>query len=309
MAAVHSQHPFDYPAAGERAGVRCAASVPMAKLTTIGVGGPASWVYYPGTMAAAAKIYSELLEGPLPVRLLGAGSNVIVVDEGVRAAVICTRELREEPQRLPGNRVRVGAGHPLPGLARWAASEGLSGLEFAEGIPGQVGGGLRMNAGAHGRWMSDVAEEVLVGEPSGEVGVREVAAADFGYRQSFLSREGLFAVGAVLRLVPDEPERITRRMRTFRDRRRASQPIRERSAGCVFANPSEEPAGALIDRLGLKEASIGGASVSGKHGNFIVNRADATASDVLALLERVRERLRAELGEPPRLEVEIWRDG
>jgi UDP-N-acetylmuramate dehydrogenase len=140
------------------------------------------------------------------------------------------------------------------------------------------------------------------------VGARQVDAADFGYRESFLSREGAFAVGAVLRLVPDDPDRITRRMKAFRDRRLASQPIRERSAGCVFANPSEEPAGALIDRLGLKEASVGGAVVSGKHGNFIVNRAGATASDVLALVQRIRAALGDELGEPPRLEVEIWRD-
>jgi UDP-N-acetylmuramate dehydrogenase len=308
MASSRAVDRFDYRAAGERAGVRCEAEAPLSRYTTLGVGGPAAWIYFPRTAEAAAGVYDELLAGPLPVRVLGGGSNVIVDDEGVRAAVVSTRELRDEPYRLDDRRVRALAGQPLPGLARWCCGEGLSGLEFAEGIPGQVGGAVRMNAGAHGGWMGDVVRQVLVAAPGGEVAVREVEAESFGYRESFVSREGLFALGAVLRLEPDQPQRIKERMKRFKDRRRASQPVTERSAGCVFANPSEEPAGALIDRLGLKGVSVGGAMVSGKHGNFVVNHAGATAADVLALLDRLRDALTRELGSEPRLEVEIWRD-
>lgn len=308
MTAPSSRDRFDYAAAGARAGVRCEAGVPLSGLTTIGVGGPAAWIYFPETIESAARIHAELQRGALPVRILGGGSNVIVVDEGVRAAVISTLELRGDPEPVGEHRVRVHAGRPLPGLARWAASQALSGVEFAEGIPGQVGGAVRMNAGAHGRWMGDVVESVLVAGPDGSVRQRDTAAADFGYRDSFVAREGLFVLGAVLRLVPDDPERIRERMRRYKERRRASQPITERSAGCVFANPSEEPAGALIERLGLKETVVGGAAVSGKHGNFVVNRDGACAADVLELVRRVREALQRETGEPPRLEVEIWRD-
>jgi UDP-N-acetylmuramate dehydrogenase len=308
MVASRAEGRFDYRAVGEEIGVRCEAEAPLARYTTLGVGGPAAWLYFPQTMEAAARIYDALLAGPLPVRVLGGGSNVIVVDDGLRAAVISTRELRAGPFPLDAQRVKVASGQPLPGLARWCAQRGLSGLEFAEGIPGQVGGALRMNAGAHGGWMADVVEQVLHAAPGGEIAVRDVDANSFGYRQSFLSQEGLFAVGAVLRLSTDDPERIKARMKQFKDRRKASQPVAERSAGCVFANPSEEPAGALIDRLGLKGVVVGGAMVSGKHGNFIVNRANARAADVLELLEQLREALRRELGAEPRLEVEIWRD-
>lgn len=299
---------FDYRAAGERLGVRVEREVPLRTHTTMGVGGPAAWVYYPRTMEAAAAIHHALGQGPLPVRILGAGSNVIVRDEGVRAAVITTRDMRQPPEMLYERRLRVSAGQPLPGLARWAAEHELSGLEFAEGIPGHLGGALRMNAGANGGWIGDVVEEVLYAGSKGEVASRTVRAEDFSYRSSIVAAEGLFAVGAVLRLNSGKRDEIRASMKAFRNRRRETQPVTERTSGCVFVNPGVEPAGRMIDRLGLKGTAIGGAVVSETHGNFIVNRDAATARDVLALIERVQDVLRDALGREPRLEVEIWGD-
>ncbi|RMF76186.1 MAG: UDP-N-acetylmuramate dehydrogenase [Acidobacteria bacterium] len=289
-------------------GVPLRENEPMARHTTLGVGGPADWFFEPQTPEIAARLWAELRRGPLPVRPLGAGSNLVVADEGVRAAVVATDRLAPPPRRLPGARVRVGAGQPVPGLVRWCAAEGLAGVEFAEGIPARVGGAVRMNAGANRGTFGQAARIVLVAGPEGTVDEHRVTDDDFDYRTSFVARDGLFVVGAELALAEDDPEAIRERIRAFRARRRASQPLQERSAGCVFANWPDQSVGALVERLGLKGRRIGGAEVSTLHGNFIVNREQARAADVLALIDELREALLRETGLEPRLEVEIWRD-
>lgn len=291
-----------------RLGVPVRADEPLARYTTMRVGGPASWLFLPRSAEQAARLHAALLDGPLPVRILGGGSNVIVADEGVRAAVIATHALAAAPQRLDEGRLRVPAGQAIPGLVRWTARAGLAGLEFAEGIPARLGGAIRMNAGTREGAFSDVVEAVLVAGEGGRIEERRPRAGAFGYRDSFVARERLFVLGAVLRLSPDDPERVRARVRALRERRRATQPLWQRSAGCVFTNWPEQPVGALVERLGLKGTAIGGAEVSTVHGNFIVNRGEASARDVLALIELVRERLAAATGTAPRLEVEIWRD-
>jgi UDP-N-acetylmuramate dehydrogenase len=309
IAARHQRTPpWRYEELAADLGVELRRDEPLAGFTTMRVGGPAPFVFLPRTPETAARLHAELLGGPLPVRILGAGSNLIVVDEGVRAAVIVTRAMQAEPELVDATLVRVRAGQPVPGLVRWTAERGLAGLEFAEGIPAQVGGALRMNAGANQRWFSDVAERVEVAGRDGGIETREPARGDFGYRTSFIARERLFAVGAELRLVPEKEDAIRARIRAYRDRRRATQPLRERSAGCVFANYEERKVGALVEELGLKGTSVGGAAVSELHGNFIVNRGEARAADVLALVERVAAALHDATGEQPRIEVEIWRD-
>jgi UDP-N-acetylmuramate dehydrogenase len=299
---------FDYAELAADCGVPARAEVPLAGYTTLRVGGPAAWLFEPSTVSEAGRLFAALHEGPLPVRVLGAGSNLIVADAGVRAAVIHTGRLHAEPRRELGQRVRVPAGVPIPGLARWAQRAGLAGLEFAEGIPGQLGGAVRMNAGASGQWIGSLLRRVTVAGPSGLVQERMPTEQDFGYRDSFVARERLIVLDAVLELSPDDPEAIKQRLLASRERRRATQPVQERSAGCAFTNWPDLPAGRLIDQLGLKGHSIGGAEVSRLHGNFLINRGDATASDVLALLEHVAETIVRETGRTPRVEIEIWSD-
>lgn len=289
-------------------GVEVRREEPLAHHTTMRVGGPAAWFYLPRTETAAAQLWRALADGPLPVRALGAGSNLVVVDAGVRAAVVATSALAPEPQLVEPTLVRCGAGQPVPGLVRFAAKLGLAGIEFAEGIPAQLGGAIRMNAGANQSWFGDVTESVLLAGPDGHVVTHETAPKDFGYRQSFVGRQQLFVVGAELRLRQDDPEAIAARIKAYRERRRRTQPLQDRSAGCVFANYESAPVGKLVDELGLKGARIGGAEVSTLHGNFIVNKDGASAADVLALVDRVREALTRATGEAPRIEVEIWRD-
>lgn len=299
---------LDYSLIARDLGLRAEADLPLAKLTTMRVGGPADWVFFPRTMAEAAGLAAELEGGDLPVRIIGGGSNIIVPDEGIRAAVIATTEMAAEPEELGGGRFLCSAGSAVPGLARWAARGGWMGLEFAEGIPARLGGAIRMNAGANRSSFSAIIDSVLLAGARGEVVEHPVEAGEFGYRDSFVARLDQFAVGAILRLERDDPEQVKRRMLTYRQRRQASQPLQERSAGCVFANWPDQPIGALVEALGLKGLRIGDAEVSTKHGNFIINRGHATAGDVLALIDHVREALTQATGLTPRLEVEIWSD-
>ncbi len=307
-AAREMRSEFDYEALAADLHVPARAEVLLSEYTTLKVGGPAAWFFEPRTSGEAAALFAALCEGPLPVRVLGGGSNLIVADRGVRAAVVHTGRMHAEAQRQSDLFVRVPAGVPVPGLARWAQRQGLAGLEFAEGIPAQVGGAIRMNAGANGSWFGEICCDVAVVGPSGVVEHRRVTSSDFSYRDSFVARERLFVLEAVLRLGADDPAEIKQRLVRYRDRRRASQPLQDRSAGCAFANWSDLSAGKLIEQLGLKGMSIGDAEVSPVHGNFIVNRGNATAHDVLTLIDTVRETMERESGRVARIEVEIWRD-
>lgn len=289
-------------------GCEVCAEEPLSRWTTMRVGGPAAFLFFPRQEDQAARLWAGLAEGPLPVRILGWGSNVIVADEGVRAAVISTLKLRRDPQRGAGDTVEALAGTPVPGLARWAARRGLAGLEFAEGIPAHLGGAVRMNAGANQSCFGAITASLLVAGRTGAVDEHPVAPEDFGYRESPAARNGWFVIGARLRLHPGDPAEIQRRMKLFREKRRASQPVTAHSAGCVFTNYSDTPVGRLVEELGLKGLRRGGAQVSPVHGNFIVNTGEASAGDVLALIEVVGRALAEAKGVPPRLEVDIWRD-
>lgn len=288
-------------------GIECRANEPLAHHTTMGVGGPAPFLLLPRDAASLAALVREMAGARIPFRVLGAGSNLIVADEGVATPVIATAKLGAGIVR-DGNVVRAGAGVLVPRLVRELAGLGLSGLEFAEGIPGSVGGGVRMNAGAGGRWLGDLVREVVFVTPSGAIERRNRAQGDFGYRRSFIGEGGHVAVEAVFEGTPDDPASIRERMADSRAYRLATQPLSERSSGCVFKNPEGASAGAVLEDLGLKGMSVGGAVLSPLHANFIVNRG-GTASDVLALVERVRETVRARTGVSLELEVIVWRDG
>lgn len=285
---------------------------PLGRRVTLGVGGPAAWYAEPADAADAGELLRAARSLGLPVFVLGRGSNLLVPDEGFAGLVIHLPDEtwgRVEP--LGGLRLRVGGGARLKEICGIAARLGLSGLEFLEGIPGTVGGSLRMNAGAMGSWIFDRVESV---EWLDEQGVPRSAgreAFSAGYRECPELRGALVLAAVLVAEAQVAPETVRARMAEFAARRRASQP-REPSAGCVFRNPEGAKAGALIDAAGLKSAGEGGARVSSLHANFIVNERDATSADILRLMRRVRSRVRESSG--VELEPEIlllgaeWRD-
>jgi UDP-N-acetylenolpyruvoylglucosamine reductase len=276
---------------------------PLAKHTTLRVGGCADVFIEPAHEADLAAVLQFCDEHDLPWRVLGRGSNLLIRDGGVREWVIRLSQPAFQQIEVRNNRLWGGAGARLKAVAAAACQHGLAGLEFLDGIPGSVGGALRMNAGAHQSAIFDVIERVRGFDRSGRVHEWSSAALEASYRECAFFRDHL-AVGALFVGRPSAPEAIRRRMEAFRARRRQSQP-REPSAGCVFKNPPDRSAGELIETSGLTGARGGGAQVSPRHGNFIVNLGDATATDVEELITRVRQRVREAAGINLELEIEI----
>jgi UDP-N-acetylenolpyruvoylglucosamine reductase len=294
--------------AGELAGCVSSAALvrrdePMARHTTLRVGGPADLYVEPASEADLAAVLQACRRRGADFFLLGRGSNLLVRDGGFRGVVICLAQPEFSKIELVAGRLHCGAGARLKHVAQEARRNGLSGLEFLEGIPGSVGGALRMNAGAMGGAMFDAVTAVRVMDYGGQVS--EMAPADMAvaYR-GCATLKSLVALAAELRGLPDSVESIAQRMSAFSQKRWSSQPAAP-SAGCMFKNPPAIPAGKLIDELGLKGASVGGARVSREHGNFLVNDGHATAADVLALIGLLQARARAERGVELHTEVEI----
>jgi len=261
--------------------------------TTLGVGGAAN-VYVELPDLSAVQEFSRALgtttPEQVPLFVLGKGSNTLVSDLGF-GGVVAHLGPGHKWLRRDGADVVAGAAEAMPLLASFAAREGLAGLEFAAGIPATVGGSVRMNAGAHGGDTAGALVEVDV--VTAGTGERVSLAADtlgFSYRHSALPPRSI-VVAARWRLVPDEPDAIRARLDELRAWRRATQPLRQRNCGSVFTNPDGSSAGALVDRAGGKGMRVGGATVSRKHANFITVAADATASDVYALIAAVRQRV------------------
>ena len=276
---------------------------PLAKRTTLRVGGPADLYVEPANEADLAAVVRFCAGHKRPLFVLGRGSNLLVRDQGFRGVVICLAQPAFSRIEFTGERLRCGAGAKLKAVAVEAKRHGVAGLEFLEGIPGTVGGALRMNAGAMGGAMFDAVESVRVMDYLGtvlEVAPEELTVA---YR-SCATLKTHIAIGAGLRGQSGSPEEIGRRMNEYSQKRWKSQPAAP-SAGCMFKNPAAIPAGKLIDELGLKGTRVGGASVSAEHGNFIVTDGTATARDVLELIESVRQRVRAERGIELETEVEV----
>jgi UDP-N-acetylmuramate dehydrogenase len=277
---------------------------PLREFTSLAVGGPAEWLISPQRAAAVPDLLRDLRAAGVEVRILGNGSNLLIADAGVRGAVVRLSRLPLEFEAR-GDLVSASASWAMPALARACAEKGLSGLEWAEGVPGTLGGALVMNAGAYGHEIAETAVSARVVRRSGEVEDVPLRPSDFGYRASPLDPEEPVLRGE-LRLAREARETILEKMRGFRDRRSCSQPVRERSAGCIFKNPPGDSAGRLVERAGMKGARSGGARVSEAHGNFFVNEGGATAADFAALIERVREAVRRETGTVLEEEVRRW---
>lgn len=277
---------------------------PLARRTTLRVGGPADWWVAPASEADLAELLRFCSAHALPWRVLGRGSNLLVRDGGVRGVVVSLSHPYWSRVRVQGEEIHAGAGALVKTVAAAASQHELGGLEFFEGIPGSVGGALRMNAGAFQSWTFAVLDRLRWMQPDGAIEERPAADVPAQYR-SCPPLARAVALGAVFRGRREAPEVIRARMAAYSARRRQTQP-REPSAGCLFKNPAALPAGRLIEELGLKGAAVGGARVSEIHGNFIVTRPGARARDVLELLERVRAEAQARRGIRLEPEVEIW---
>jgi UDP-N-acetylenolpyruvoylglucosamine reductase len=276
---------------------------PMAKHTTLRVGGPADVYVEPASEADLAAVLKFCGAHGVPFFVIGRGSNLLVRDGGFRGAVICLSHADFSKIEFDGERLRCGAGVKLKNVAIESRRHGLSGLEFLEGIPGGVGGALRMNAGAMGGATFDVIESVRLMGFDGNI--RELAPGEMSvaYRGCDTLKNHI-ALGAVFKGRADSPESIAQRMSAFNQKRWTSQPAAP-SAGCAFKNPPAIPAGKLIDELGLKGTRVGGAVVSQEHGNFIVNDGNATARDVLGLIALLQAKAKAARGIELHTEVEI----
>ncbi len=274
---------------------------PMARHTTFRIGGPADRFFVPSGIADLRKFLEEC-PGDEPMTLLGAGSNLLVSDDGIRGTVIHLGGFQSV--RIEKERLLVGAGVMLPGLLQQLARAGLGGLEFLGGIPGTVGGSVRMNAGTDGGWIADRLLSVTCLHPSGALRRQRREEIDFGYRRMELPRR-VCILAAEFHLEPDDPLRIAERLRERMARRRSSQPVHLASAGCIFKNPPGDAAGRLIDAAGLKGMRIGDAEVSSLHANFVVNRGKACAADVLSLVRKIQTRVREESGVDLEFEIEM----
>lgn len=274
---------------------------PMTLHTTFRVGGPADVMFLPESPDQVARALAAAEEAGVSAVVIGNGSNLVVRDGGIRGLVIVLGEGMAAVDRVE-NVIAAQAGVSLARVAAYAQSAGLSGLEFASGIPGTLGGGCAMNAGAYGGQLSDVLvdAEVLM---NGEIRTMTNGELQLGYRTSLPLREGGVVLSARFALTPDDPEAIAARMRELNARRRDKQPLNLPSAGSTFKRPEGYFAGALIEQAGLKGRSVGGAQVSPKHAGFIVNTGGATATDILTLIGVVQDEVQARFG--VRLETEV----
>lgn len=281
--------------------VRC--DEPLAKRTTLRVGGPADVFVEPDSEEDLAAILKCCGEHNLKFFVLGRGSNLLVRDGGFRGIVISLGHAFFSRIEIKGGLLHCGAGAKLKNVAVDAKRNGLAGLEFLEGIPGSVGGALRMNAGAMGAATFDVVESMRMMDYAGDAVDTFPNELTIEYR-SCATLKTHIALSAIFKARQDSRESIEQRMIAFSKKRWTTQPAAP-SAGCMFKNPSTMPAGKVIDQLGLKGVRVGGAFVSAEHGNFIVNDGTATARDVLQLIENLKQRVKSERGIDLHTEVEI----
>ena len=279
---------------------------PMAKHTSFRIGGGAEVMAFPKSREELAQLLktSALLDAKCAI--LGAGTNVLAPDAGIPGLVICLKDAMDGMEHLGENRIRVMAGVTMTRAAIFAANLGLGGMEFAHGIPGSIGGGVYMNAGAYGGEMCQIVERVEVMDPDGTIRFLSNEEMEFSYRHSILEDQTAIVISVDLVLQPAEPEKIKAKMKELQGKRSASQPLDLPSAGSAFKRPVGGYAAALIDQSGLKGYQVGGAAISTKHAGFAVNLGGATAEDVKNLLQQVSDSVFDATGIRLEPEVRIW---
>ncbi len=282
-------------------------NVSLASMTTYKVGGPAEFFAEPEDVETLGALLRRACTERIDVRLLGHGTNLLVADAGVPGLVIRLPKSGFAKAENDGLRVRIGAGHSLPGLVKWSVSKGMSGLECLQGVPGTVGAALRMNAGGKHGEIGTRVRRVNGFEKDGSPFSFNVRDCGFVYRNSALGSR--IVMDCEMELEAGDFERSKQTLTDILSEKCRTQPMNARSAGCVFKNPKilgVPPAGRLIDEMGLKSARVGGAFVSAKHANFLVCENGATARDLVELIRLIRTRALNERGVKLELEVEAW---
>ena len=262
---------------------------PMSKHTSFKIGGNADAYIKVNNLSKLSAILKECQTSDVDYMLLGNGSNLLVSDDGIRGAVIRLDGDFRKITLVDDTTIFCGAGATLAYLCKFALNCGLTGLEFAWGIPGTVGGAVFMNAGAYDSEMKDVVHSVSHISPSGEIGRTENDDLKFGYRTSVYRSNNMIITGVTLKLKKGNPDEIRAKMDDYMSRRSTKQPLEYPSAGSVFKRPEGNFAGALIEQCGLKGKTCGGAQVSEKHAGFIINKSNATAKDVRDLIGEIQK--------------------
>ena len=280
--------------------------VPMSRLTSFRIGGPVDCAAYPKTEAVLSDLLKLCAEQGIEPVILGAGTNVLAPDAGLRKLVIVLKDALEGMEQIGETSIRVMAGVTMSRAAVFAAGLNLGGLEFAHGIPGTIGGGVYMNAGAYGGEIKDVCTRVRIMDMEGNARWITNEEAAFSYRHSAIEDNPWIVVAAEFELKPTPEEEVWAKMKELIGKRRASQPLDLPSAGSAFKRPVGGYAAALIDQTGLKGFQVGGAAVSEKHAGFVVNLGGATAEDVQELLKAVSDKVFERTGIRLEPEVRIW---
>lgn len=277
---------------------------PMSSHTWLGLGGPAQYFIEPENPDQLAQVVRRCRENEVPIHVLGHGANLLVDDQGVKGAVVHLARGQFREVQVTGGDLKAWAGADMGRLVLRCVRQGLAGMECLAGVPGSVGGCVRMNAGGKFGDIGNIIEAVHVMNDDGEVFTRYRSDLAFAYRSTNITSR--FILAAEFKLEEDDPQRILKQVKQIWIYKKNTQPLGYRNAGCVFKNPRGLSAGALIDRAGLKGTRVGGAHVSEKHANFLLADKGATASDVLKLINLVRETVYKKCEVYLELELEVW---
>lgn len=278
---------------------------PLAEHTWYGLGGPADYLIRPRTVKQLKEAVRRCNENRIPIHIMGFGSNLLVSDEGVRAAVIKLQEDEFTQTEFHNEQLTAWAGAELGKLVLTCVQKGLSGIEALTGIPGSIGGAIRMNAGGNFGDIGSAVESVTLMDKYGNIFEKSKPELTFDYRSTNIAAK--FILNARLGLTGSDPEQIMRTVKEAWIYKKNNQPLNTRNCGCIFKNPRGMSAGALIDRAGLKGLQIGGAVVSEKHANFIIAQEGCKSRDVIRLIEAVKQRVKEQFDIDLELEIEIWK--
>ena len=279
---------------------------PMSRHTSFRIGGNVEVMAFPSSREELSKLLKTSALLDCKCAILGAGTNILAPDAGMTGLVICLKDCLDGISMLDNNRIQVMAGVTMTRAAVYAANQGLAGMEFAHGIPGSIGGGVYMNAGAYGGEICQICESVEVMDMAGNISVLSNEQMQFSYRHSILEDEQKIVINAVFALKPANPEDVWAKMKELMAKRSASQPLDLPSAGSAFKRPVGGYAAALIDAAGLKGYQVGNAAISSKHAGFAVNLGGATAAEVKLLLQQVSDKVYDNSGIRLEPEVRIW---
>ncbi|MHC4087390.1 MAG: UDP-N-acetylmuramate dehydrogenase [Planctomycetota bacterium] len=277
---------------------------PLANHTWYGLGGPADYFIKPQSIEQLKEVVRRCNENNIRIYVIGFGSNLLIGDDGLRAAVITLEADKFKQTQIEGELVTAWAGADLSKLVLSCVQKGLSGIEALTGIPGSIGGAVKMNAGGNFGDIGAAVETVTLMDNQGNVFEKSKPELMFDYRGTNITAK--FILSAQIKLVPGDPEQIMRTVKEMWIYKKNSQPLNTKNSGCIFKNPRGVSAGALIDRAGLKGLQIGGAAVSEKHANFIIAEKGCKSRDVMRLIDAIKERVKEQFDTELELEIEIW---